>query len=115
MKISGFIAFICLLFVSQACAFEPLNFEWICNTDDPAGYRIHWSNAAGEPYEAAIDVGLPVPDENNKCHFTLNDPPPRLNFYVATVYDVDGFPSDWSNEIQVRSKHSAVKNFEEVK
>ena len=105
-----------VLFVFAGCssvlAFVPINFEWLCNTDNPAGYRIHWSADQGGPYESAIDVGLPVPDVDGKCYFSLSSPPPRLNYYRATAYDIDGFPSSYSdNEVVERSKHSNPGQF----
>jgi len=102
-----------MMSISTANALEPINFEWICNTDNPAGYRIHWANVQGGPYEAAIDVGLPIPDADGMCYFSLTEPPPRMNWYRATAYDADGFSSDYSpNEPNIRSKHFHVRGFD---
>ena len=103
-----------LTMATTACAMEPMEFEWECNTDNPAGYKIHWSSTMGGPYSDVLDVGLPTPDADNKCYYTLAAPPARLNYYVATAYDVDGFNSDYSNEVDARSKHVAPGQLKRV-
>lgn len=108
---------IVLLFATVSCALAeaPKTFSWDANTDNPAYYRILWGQTAGGPYDAGINVGLPLPDAEGRCQFTIDNPPPKLNCYVAVACDEDNFCSPYSNEVCTRSFKNVPNNVKEEK
>ena len=106
--------FCCLfcLFCSAAYAYEPVKFQWTCNTEvELAGYKIYW-NVSDDKIGGMIDVGMAEVDEDGNCYFAIQDPPPKLNIYRITAYDEDGFGSDYSeNAPEWRTRLSLVEDF----
>ncbi|MFC2135324.1 right-handed parallel beta-helix repeat-containing protein [Bacteroidota bacterium] len=70
---------------------------------DVIGYKIHYSNLIGYPYENSIDVG-------NTTEYSISGLPYSI-YLTVTCYDVDGNESWYSEELEFESPMGANETY----
>lgn len=99
-RIILFVCVLCLLFFGIGIArAADVTLAWDANTEtNLAGYKLHFNtDKAGAPYTTTVDVG-------NVLEYTFEELDLDANNYwfVATAYSVEGFESDYSNEVTTK-------------
>jgi len=91
-------------------------FAWDANIEpDVEGYMIYFSvDSPGPPYDGVHPfyphLDSPI-DVGNVTEFTVHDLEEGVNYYfVCTAYDLDGFESDFSNEVSVEPSINRSSN-----
>jgi len=100
-----FIILLTLIFVPIAMAGTNVSFNWDANhvNDGVVTYNIYRSATSGsyaDPPVVSIGTGLaPAVCPGGTCATTENNVPDGTWFWVVTAKDINGFESDYSDEV----------------
>ena len=101
----NFILF-CTIDVYAACDVE---FEWTPNPESYVqGYKIHYGNYQGGPYDHVFDAGKPAAVDG-KIKATIPQLPTGIWYFVATAYDSE-YESEYSAEVSFVCQDGAEDN-----
>lgn len=91
------------LMLAVASFASDITLAWDANTESNlAGYKLYYSTtAAGGPYTTTVDVGNVLEYTFEGLDLDAND-----YWFVATAYSIEGFESDYSNEVTTRKPSS---------
>ena len=100
IKFLHFFIITSIISISSLSQAASVSFSWTPNTEiNLAGYNIYYGTSSGS-YSSVTKVGLPE-IVDNKVSTTLNDfSEGTIYYFAATAYDIDGFESNYSQEIQ---------------
>ena len=87
-----------IFFATNAYAACDVEFEWTPNPESYVqGYKIHYGNNQGGPYDHVFDAGNP-PAVDGKIKATIPQLPTGTWYFVATAYDSE-YESEYSTEV----------------
>lgn len=80
-------------------ALQEASFSWLPNQEtNLAGYKIHYGTTSTQ-YDHAVDMGNPTPVDGVVMGTVSGLVDGTTYYFVATAYDIDGFESDFSQEV----------------
>ena len=104
--INLFLSFFLTQVVYAECNIE---FEWSPNPESYVeGYRIHYGNSQGGPYDHVFDAGSPNP-VNGKIIATISGISEGTWYFVVTAYDSE-YESEYSDEVSFYCHTDDVEN-----
>ena len=87
-----------IFFAANAYAACDVEFEWTANPESYVeGYKIHYGNNQGGPYDHVFDAGKPAAVDG-KIKATIPQLPTGTWYFVATAYDSE-YESEYSAEV----------------
>ena len=98
-----------IFFAANAYAACDVEFEWTANPESYVeGYKIHYGNNQGGPYDNVFDAGKPVAVDG-KIKATIPQLPTGTWYFVATAYDSE-YESEYSAEVNFVCQSGSSSN-----
>ena len=98
-----------IFFAANAYAACDVEFEWTANPESYVeGYKIHYGNNQGGPYDHVFDAGKPTAVDG-KIKATIRQLPTGTWYFVATAYDSE-YESEYSAEVSFTCQSDTSSN-----
>ncbi len=98
-----------IFFTANAYAACDVEFEWTANPESYVeGYKIHYGNNQGGPYDHVFDAGNPAAVDG-KIKATIPQLPTGRWYFVATAYDSE-YESEYSTEVSFVCQSGSSSN-----